>query len=205
MAVTVGRLMRVKRLDRFIRALALARRRMPEIRGIIIGDGPERIALEELAISVGLGKHDLLFLGHCNDVPALLKQADMLVLTSDSEGFPNAVLEAMAAGLPVITTPAGDAELLVQDGTTGYIVPFDDLEMMADRIVRLAESTEVAQRLGRAGRERVKRLYSVTGLAEELLEIYRQVAVQVHNQRVLDVIPPQHNLAEQRVDVQCET
>ena len=100
---------------------------------MIVGDGPLWTALHQRAQDLGLLPDGVAFLGRRNDVPALLGSADMLVLSSDHEGCPNVVMEAMAARRPVVTTPAGDAGVLVEDGVSGYVVPFDDVEAMADQ------------------------------------------------------------------------
>jgi len=176
-----------KRLDRFLAALAMARQEVLDLKGILIGDGPERPRLEALANKLGLLPDGLLFLGRRNDVPALLAQASMLVLSSDHEGFPNVLLEAMAARLPVITTPAGDAGLVVQEGITGYVLPFDDIDAMAERMVRLAKSPDLRHTLGEAGRRRVEHLYGFEGLAERLLSTYRAIAEAYNDYRLLNV------------------
>ena len=109
-------------------------------------------------------------------MPALLGMADMLVLSSDYEGCPNVVLEAMAAHRPVVTTPAGDAGLVVEDGISGYVVPFDDVQAMASAMVRLAESPELGRKFGEAGRRRVEEDYSFDGLAGRLISAYEAIA-----------------------------
>jgi len=176
-AVFVARLVGFKRLDRFLRALSIAYQREPSLKGVVVGDGSERHAMEALAAELNLLPNVVTFLGQRSDVPVLLRQADMQVLTSDGdEGFPNAILEAMTASLPVITTPAGDAGFVVQDGLTGYVVPFDDVEGIADRMVRLAKSRDLCRQLGQAGRQRVEQLYSFEGLTDSLLGTYRTIA-----------------------------
>jgi glycosyltransferase involved in cell wall biosynthesis len=176
LAVAVGSLVPVKRFDRFLDALAHARRTVPALTGAIVGDGPERAALEARAGALGLLPHGVRFLGRRADVPALLRAADVLVLTSDTEGFPNVVLEGMAAGLPVITTPAGDAPVAVRDGETGHVVAFDDPDALAARLAELAASPALRATLGGAGRARVEAVYAAEGLAGRLLDIYRHVA-----------------------------
>jgi len=94
----------------------------------------------------------------------------------------------MAVGLPVITTPAGDAGVVVQDHVTGYVVPFDDGALMAERLVRLARSPQLRCTLGAAGRARVERCYGFDGLAEALLHTYRRIAERQRNGRVLDAL-----------------
>jgi glycosyltransferase involved in cell wall biosynthesis len=177
-AVFVGRLDWPKRVDQFLKALARARREEPQLRGTIVGDGPERARMEAYACELGLPPDEVRFLGTRGDVAQILWQSSMQVLSSDFEGCANVILEGMAAGLPVITTPAGDAAKTVQDGSTGFVVPFDDTERMAERIVHLARSPELRRKLGRAGRRRVEELYSYDRLAGRLFSIYREVASQ---------------------------
>jgi glycosyltransferase involved in cell wall biosynthesis len=181
----VARQVGFKRIDRFLRVLALARRQEPAIQGVLAGDGPERPALEAQAAALGLLAYDgsvpgVVFLGERHDVPALLAASDMLLLTSDEEGFPNVILEAMAACLPVITTGAGAAAVAVEDGLTGYVVPFDSEESLVEgltgRLLLLARQPALRARFGRAGRQRVEQLYGLDGLAARLLDIYRQFA-----------------------------
>ena len=150
-ALAVGRMHAEKRFDRFLTALARARRASPDLRGVIVGDGPEWPNLRCQAQDLGLLPNGVLWLGRRNDVPALLGKADMLVLSSDHEGCPNVVLEAMAVRRPVVTTPAGDAGDVVEEGVSGYVVPFDDVEAMASRMVRLAEFPELRTSFGRGG------------------------------------------------------
>ena len=98
------------------------------------------------------------------------------------------VMEAMAARRPVVTTPAGDAGLLVEDGVSGYVVPFDDVEAMADRIARLAKSHELRRRFGEAGRRRVENVHNYDGLAGRLISIYELIAGRHNRQDVLAAI-----------------
>jgi glycosyltransferase involved in cell wall biosynthesis len=174
--MAVGRLVRAKRFDRFIDALATVRARFPALKGLIAGEGPERAELEGKAGGLGLLGSGLSFLGRRNDVPDLLRRADLLMVSSDHEGVPNVILEAMAAGLPVITTPVGDAGDLVQHGVTGYVIPFEDAERRAKCLARLVESEGLRQRLGEAGRRRIEEHHSFDGLGEQLLSIYRVIA-----------------------------
>jgi glycosyltransferase involved in cell wall biosynthesis len=111
------------------------------------------------------------FLDECDEVPALLRCSRLLVLCSDYEGFPNVILEAMAAGLPVLTTPAGDASRIVQEGVTGYVFQPEDIRGWAACICRLAENPQLVARLGEAGRKRVSREYNVTSLANRLSSV----------------------------------
>ncbi len=183
--MSIGGLVSAKRFDRFITAVAIASQAVPSLLGIIVGDGPERANLQAFAKQLGLSEEKLIFLGRRDDIPSILRQVHIFMLTSDHEGFPNVLLEAMAARLPVIATPAGDANNIIQDGQTGYVVPFDDIAGLANCVIKLAESAQLRSRLGQQGRTRVEQTYGAGGLAENLLSIYLQIAKQCHSQRLI--------------------
>jgi glycosyltransferase involved in cell wall biosynthesis len=195
-AMAVCRVVSAKRLDRFVQALARARRRVPELTGVIVGDGLERAGLEQLARSLDLDGA-LTFVGRSSAIPAVLRRADMLVLSSDHEGFPNVVLEAMSAGLPVIATPAGDVRRIVEHGETGYVVPFDEADVMAAQIVHLARSPELRKRMGTAGRTRVEQFYSYQTLSSRLIGTYRSMAEAVRHRRTRRALPPEARVTTQ--------
>ena len=170
--IAVGNLLPVKRLDRFIRAIALAQRDAPNLMTYIVGDGPERSQLQRLAAEAGvLGTH-LEFLGDRDDIPAIMAASDFFALTSEHEGLPNVILEAMAARLPVVTTPAGDAPFVVEDQVTGFVVPHDDADELGRRMVLLASSPEMRTNMGAAGRRKVEEGFSRQEMLGRLLDIY---------------------------------
>ena len=172
--IVVGRLTESKRVDRFLKALALARAKAPALTGMIVGDGPARASLERVSSSLGL-KPYVTFTGLSHRVHDLLADAHMLVSCSEDEGMPNVILEAMAAGLPVVTTPAGDSRFLVEDGLSGHVVPFGDLLAMATRMVRLAHSCSLRIEMGARGRRVVERLFTIERLGADLLDVYRRL------------------------------
>jgi len=186
--IAIGRLAPEKRLDRFVAALALARRRIPELTGYVIGEGPLRPELERQATELGLQAGGLRFLGAQSAIPTLLRQAAALVLTSAQEGTPNVVLEAMAAHRPVITTPAGDAGTLVRDGETGYLVGFDDIAGLSERMVQIVSSGDLRQRLGLAGYMAVQQEHDAALLPGRLLRVYGAIAEQTRRHRVVSLL-----------------
>jgi glycosyltransferase involved in cell wall biosynthesis len=109
----------------------------------------------------------------------------MLALSSDHEGFPNVVLEAMAAKLPVIATPVGDVAAVVQHEITGFIVSLDDTEEMANRMVLLGTSRELRARFGHAGRVRLEHEYNFENLPNRLIQTYNAIAEQQSKRSVL--------------------
>lgn len=179
LAVAVGSLQPCKRFDRFLEALALARRREPALSGVIAGrDGGAKADLQAKANELGLTPDGVLFAGELGNVPALLARSAMLTLTSDYEGFPNVILEAMAARLPVISVPAGDASHIVKHGRTGYIVETDDTGSLADFMVQLAQSPTTRKKLGEAGRRHVEQEYNSKSLADRLVAVFQDFACQ---------------------------
>lgn len=170
--ITVCRLVGAKRLDRFIAALELVNRTR-KVSGIIIGDGRRRDELKALARQHGLQGDTLQFMGWRDDVPSLLGQADCYVSCSDHEGFPNALLEAMSASVPAVGTPAGDVARVIEDGVTGFVVPFDDTEALAGRMLQLVDDADLRASMGAAARHRVATHYSPETLSDRLMSIYR--------------------------------
>jgi glycosyltransferase involved in cell wall biosynthesis len=171
----IGRLDANKRFDRALRVVASARPRIArDVRLIVAGAGPDRSALEALAVRLGLGGQ-VTFAGAVADIRPLLGQADCLLLTSDAEGTPNVILEAMAAARPVIATAVGGVSALVEPGRTGLLAARDDEAALAGAVVRLAGDPGLTARMGRQGRARVSEHYSLQGLEEHLRALYREV------------------------------
>jgi glycosyltransferase involved in cell wall biosynthesis len=146
----VANLRPLKGHDVLIDAAVEILERFPDARFDIIGEGPERAALVARAEGHGVA-HAFTFAGHCSNVPDRLADADIFVLPSRSESFPNAILEAMAAELPVVASGVGGILELVDDGRTGWIVPAGEADALASRVIRLIEDPSEAARLGAAG------------------------------------------------------
>jgi len=188
--VTVCRLIDAKRLDRFLRILSRAREQMPEIGGVVAGEGPLRQSLEEQAKAMGLSPDGVKFLGHCENVPALLSRMDVFALTSDHEGFPNGILEAMAGALPVIATPAGDAARIVRDGISGFIVSTEDESAFVERLLCLARHPLLRRTMGGIGRQMVAQSYSHVSLGQTVEQLYYQIASALDRSVITSLIKP---------------
>jgi glycosyltransferase involved in cell wall biosynthesis len=185
----VGTLQPCKRFERFLQTLALARLSEPTVYGVLAGkDLGVRPQLEQTAKELGLLPGHMEFVGECHDIPALLNQSGLLVLCSDYEGFPNVILEAMAARLPVVTTPAGDAGLLVQQDVTGYVIEKDHIPRMADCLVTLVQNKKLAAQMGEAGRKRVEESYAFPVLGNRLFRIFSQFASSQRRSGVLKML-----------------
>jgi glycosyltransferase involved in cell wall biosynthesis len=170
--VTVGRLQEPKDALTLVRALAALRGRPFE--AVLVGDGPDRPAVEEEVRRLGL-ESAVQLLGERDDVPELLGTADVFVLSSYSEGLPLSILEAMAAGLPVVASNVGGVSELVADGDTGLLVPPGDAQSLAAAIERLLEDPALCRRFGEAGRIRVAEYFDLAAVQQAHLDLYRRV------------------------------
>jgi GalNAc-alpha-(1->4)-GalNAc-alpha-(1->3)-diNAcBac-PP-undecaprenol alpha-1,4-N-acetyl-D-galactosaminyltransferase len=170
--LAVARLDENKRIHIFLEALAAARRIEPRLTGVIVGDGPARDSLLRRASGLGLLPEGVKFLGQLLDPTDSYANADMFVHLAASEGTPNVVLEAMAMGLPVVTTTAGDLRLIIQPGKTGLVVPFDDAPAAAKCLVDLARSPELCDRLGEAGRVEILESFNSKRVRDSLDRLY---------------------------------
>jgi glycosyltransferase involved in cell wall biosynthesis len=146
-------------------------RRRPDVQFEFVGGGPE---LETLVARAEAGRltDAFTFLGHRDDVPAILADADVFVLPSRSEAFPNAVLEAMAAGLPIVASGVGGIVELIDDNRTGLLVPPGDPRALADRLCRMLEQPDLASRLGDAAREEACARYSFDRMVHAFEHLY---------------------------------
>jgi glycosyltransferase involved in cell wall biosynthesis len=167
--VSVGRLAAPKDFRTLVRALALLPRGAAE--ALIVGDGPDRAQLEAEIARLGLAEQVLLA-GERRDVPELLARADLFVLSSRSEGLPVSVLEAMAAGLPVIASSVGGLPELVADGETGMLVEAGDVDDLAAALRLLLAEPSLRRRLGAAGRARAEERFGLERFRRAHLELY---------------------------------
>ena len=143
--IFVGRLVPIKRPDVLLRIVAKVAAEIPHIRLVIVGDGPLRAELETQAHQLGISGN-VTFAGHQSDVFAWLRRSRVFVLTSDSEGLPLSVMEAMTAGLPAVASDVGDLADLVRDGANGCLPPRRDVDAFARRIVELLSDEERYER-----------------------------------------------------------
>jgi glycosyltransferase involved in cell wall biosynthesis len=168
----VGRLVAVKNLPCLVRAVAmLPPGQRPWI--ALAGDGPLRASTAQLAAAGGVGA-DLCLLGERADATRLMQAADFLVLPSHFEGLSNALLEAMAAGCPVIASAVGGTAELVDDGGTGLLFPADDARALAAAIVRLTTEPGLRERLAEAAARHVARHHAPAALAAATSAVYER-------------------------------
>ncbi|NLV71959.1 MAG: glycosyltransferase family 4 protein [Actinobacteria bacterium] len=179
---TVARLVAVKDIDLMVEVAALLRRTHPEVELTIVGDGPERERLEALVADRGLSGR-VRFVGRLSDTGSLLAKLDVYVVTSVFEGGVSmSVLEAMALGLPVVTTAAGGVAEAVVDGETGYVVERRDgrgalAAALAERAAALLDDPALRARMGAAGARRVRSGFTVEETAKRTLRVYERCLV----------------------------
>ncbi len=139
--MTVCRLAPVKDLRLLLEAMAKIHETRPETRTLIVGDGPERGALETLAGQLGISDR-VMFAGTQDDVEEYHRRSRVYVMTSKDEGLSIALAEAMASGLPAVVTDVGELRELVNDGRNGFLVPPCDVDALADRLLRILSADE---------------------------------------------------------------
>jgi glycosyltransferase involved in cell wall biosynthesis len=164
--VAAGGLKRLKGHDVLLRALAIVAASRMKFELVLAGNGPEWTNLKRLAAELGLSEQ-VRFLGEVEDVSALLAGAQLAVHPARSEGLSNAILEAMAEGLPVIATAVGGTPEIIQDGQNGLLVPPDEPDCLADAILRLLRDGELRARLGQAALQWVRRSCAEDTIADE--------------------------------------
>lgn len=168
LAVFVGALSPSKRPDRFVEIVAALRARGIALRAQVIGEGPLRESLKPEAAAA-----DVEMLGSRPDVADLLREADLLVFPSRSsgEGMPGVLIEAGLAELAVVATAVPGVSSIVADGTTGLVVPEDDLSAAVEAAARLLRDTELRSEMGRAARERCMERFSAASVADQWLSL----------------------------------
>lgn len=163
----------VKRVLDCVRILAEVRREL-DAELWMVGDGPDRGAAERLAHELGLIGH-IRFLGKRNDVPALLREADVLLMPSEMESFGLAALEAMASGVVPIGTRVGGVPELIDDGESGFLCQVGDIETMAARTSDVLRDRAVRERMGSAARRAAQERFSTELIIPRYEAIYRRV------------------------------
>jgi glycosyltransferase involved in cell wall biosynthesis len=171
--VFVGRLVPIKRGDLVLRAVATARLRGVPVRLMVVGDGPERPALEELAHSLGIS--DVVrFMGYLPDTSPAAAAADIAILASDNEGTPVALIEAGAAGRPSVATTVGGVPDVVVSGT-GVLVPAGDATALADSVAWLAGDAELRAEMGARARRHVTASFSIDRVLSDIESLYDEL------------------------------
>lgn len=170
----IGELRPVKNQEMLLRVAALLRDQGVDAHYVVVGDGPSRSSLEH---TVTESRMDGLvtFLGWRRDVPRVLTGLHVVALSSLSEASPLCILEAMAAGRPVVATDVGDVSRIVVDGETGFVVPAQDDAAFADRVRRLVENEGLRAAMGAAGRRRVREGFTRVRMIREYERLFDEI------------------------------
>jgi len=177
----VGRLVPIKDHATLFQALARLHDEGPAVHLVVIGDGEERARLEELAGRLGLGSR-IHFLGWRVDLETILKELDVVICASRNEGTPVALIEAMAAGIPVLSTDVGGVADLVTHEETGWLVPSGDPDAMASAIRRLLSDRILGARLAAAGQVAALDRHDVARLISRVEALYADVLAKKQSQ-----------------------
>jgi L-malate glycosyltransferase len=157
-----------------LRTLERVVQQRPDARLLVAGEGPELPTIQAAVAHLGL-QRQVRLLGLRTDVPRLLAAADLFLLTSVSEGIPLTVIEAMAAGLPVVATPVGAIAVAIEDGKSGLLVPVRDAGALEAALRRLIEDAALRQALGAAARARVESVFAFEAVVARLAAIYDEL------------------------------
>lgn len=155
----------------FLGAAKKILKEVPGVKFILVGDGPLKARYEEMARELRLQKNAF-FLGNRADVPNIISNLDVSVLSSTSEGLSNVILESMAGGKPVVATDVGGSKEMIQDGITGYLVPPSDSNALAKAIVDLLRNPDKAVAMGEMGRKIVKEQFTVEAMVKKFEKLY---------------------------------
>ena len=173
-AISVARLSPLKDFPTLLRAVPLVVSHVPDFRLKIVGDGPERSKLESLIDELNIRAH-VEMLGERHDVPDLLAQSGFFVSSSLSEGISLTLLEAMAIGLPVVTTSVGGNPEIVIEGQTGNLVPAGDPAALAQAIVNLCGERDLWSAMGTLGRQRVEQNFEIRQMIRNYEAMYEEL------------------------------
>jgi glycosyltransferase involved in cell wall biosynthesis len=170
----VGVLRRVKGHEVTLRAVGEVVAKIPQAVFLIVGDGPRRAALEDLAHELGVDDH-VIFTGHVRDIPEVYSFSDAAVLSSLSEGLPQSVVQAMAAGVAVVATSVGGVAEVVRRGETGQLVESGDHKALAAAIVRLFKDRGPCMDMAENAKRFVRRDYSSEIMLDKLEALYERL------------------------------
>jgi glycosyltransferase involved in cell wall biosynthesis len=176
----IGRLAPEKGVDIFLRAAARVVAELPATKFVVIGEGPDREQLELLVDELQIRKN-VFMLGRREDMPSVYASLDIMVSASRHEGLPMAILEGMASSRPVVATAVGAVPDVIVDSRTGVLVPSENVELLAAKIVTLLNGRTQRENLGAAAKKLIEEEFSAERMTTDYLHIYEQaIATKKH-------------------------
>jgi glycosyltransferase involved in cell wall biosynthesis len=170
----VGILRSVKGHEVTLRAVRAVAQAIPGVTFLIVGDGPRMSDLKKMALDLGIQAH-VVFTGFVRDIPEIYSFTDVAILSSWSEGLPQSLLQAMAAGIPVVASNVGGVPEVVIDGKTGLVFDAGDSEALAEAIVRMATAPSLAVDCTRSARDLIRRKHSAAHMLDRLEALYARL------------------------------
>ena len=170
----LGNITEQKRPDRFLKVFSRVCAVVPEAKAWIVGDGALRKKIAGIAQELGIGDK-VTFWGYQSDVEPFITASDLLFISSDTEGVPGIALEAQYLEKPVVTTNAGDVEMVVRNGVSGYVCGKEDEEGLTNRITELLTHPELAAKMGKEGKDHVSSNFNLADITERYLSFFRSV------------------------------
>lgn len=170
-----GRLEPVKGHSDFLLATQQLLRTRPDLRFWIVGEGRLDEGLRQQAQDLGVA-HAVQFLGYQREVASLMAASDVIILPSRHESFGIVLIEAMSLARPVVASATGGIPEVVLDGANGYLAPPGDASELSWRVLKMLDNPAQAAQLGQAGRERVRQIFTVERMAEQMAQLYRRVS-----------------------------
>jgi N-acetyl-alpha-D-glucosaminyl L-malate synthase BshA len=162
----------VKRIENLVYSMCIITKKEPNAQLILVGDGPERHRIERLIDKLNLRSH-IQLTGYRSDVAEIMNCADVLVLCSETENAPLAILEGMSCGLPIIATNVGGIPEQVQDGKNGFLVPLKQTEEIAEAALRLNADEKLLLKMGENARKTVLERYTKDIVVRQYLDVYK--------------------------------
>jgi glycosyltransferase involved in cell wall biosynthesis len=167
----VARLHPVKDHPTLLKAFRLLVNECPRAKLLIVGDGDERQCLNLLVKELCLVEQ-VKFLGVREDIPAILSCVDLVTLTSVEEGLPMCILEAMAAGKPVVATNVGGLSSVITDGENGFLIPPQDVQKLFEALIKIFDDKKTARRMGLVGKGVIESRYDLSSSIEKYVSLY---------------------------------
>lgn len=171
----LGYLERAKRPDRFLKVLARVSERCPAAKGWIVGDGPLGEEVRRMARVLGIDRR-VVFIGNQPDVAKFLSAADLLLLTSDTEGVPATALEAAYLGLPVVATRVGGLPECITHGETGMLVDEEYVTTLSDAVLHLASDDAIRRSISNNAKSRARAEFTIDHVAKKYLDFYNRLS-----------------------------